>query len=156
MDRIQRVAARVLPVSPKGEVLMLQDQDPAEPGVLRWGTIGGATDPGESLVDAAIRELFEETGIAADGSQLSEPFRRSSHDFSWGGNDYTSDSTFFALPLDGGTRVSFEHLEESEVGNVIEARWWTPDDLQRAGGMVDDALPTIMGEAIRVVLGDDR
>jgi hypothetical protein len=39
---------------------------------------------------------------------------------------------------------------------VIEARWWTPDDLQRAGGMVDDALPTIMGEAIRVVLGDDR
>ena len=48
MEPIPRVTARVLPVNPDGEVLLLQDVDPAVPGVLRWGTIGGALDPGES------------------------------------------------------------------------------------------------------------
>jgi hypothetical protein len=44
MEPIPRVSARVLPVSPDGEVLLLQDRDrdPAEPEVLRWGTNGGA------------------------------------------------------------------------------------------------------------------
>ena len=42
-----RVTARVLPVNHRGEVLLLQDQDPGRPGILRWGTIGGAVDPGE-------------------------------------------------------------------------------------------------------------
>ena len=49
MEPIPRVSARVLPVSPEGEVLLLQDLDPAVPGVLRGGTIGGAVDQGESL-----------------------------------------------------------------------------------------------------------
>ncbi len=51
-----RVTARVLPVNHRGEVLLLQDQDPGRPGILRWGTIGGAVDPGETLLEAAVRE----------------------------------------------------------------------------------------------------
>ena len=62
MEPIPRVSARVLPVSPDGEVLLLHDQDPTYPGVLRWGTIGGALDPGETHEQAAVRELYEETG----------------------------------------------------------------------------------------------
>jgi 8-oxo-dGTP pyrophosphatase MutT (NUDIX family) len=29
----------------------------------RWYTIGGAVDPGENVADAAVREVFEETGL---------------------------------------------------------------------------------------------
>ena len=66
MDPVIRTAARVLPVSPDGQVLLLQCQDPARPGDLHWISVGGAVDPGESRVEAALRELREETGIEAE------------------------------------------------------------------------------------------
>jgi len=156
MEPIPRVSARVLPVCPGGEVLLLQDQDPAFPGVLRWGTIGGAVDPGETHEEAVVREMREETGLVVDSALLTAPFLRSTHDFTWGGTLYRSDSTFFAMPLGRDVEVSFDHLEDDEVGNVFAWRWWRPDDLAGAGGMVADELPEIMAAAISAVLGADR
>ena len=155
-DPIPRTAARVLPVAPSGEVLLLQDQDPAHPGILRWGTIGGAVDEGESLVEAVLRELYEETGIQVQPSALTAPFLQGTYDFSWNGTSYRTDSTFFALPLAVDTPVSFEHLEEDEVGNVVQAGWWLPADLAADGGGIADDLPAIMESAVRAVLGEPR
>ncbi len=73
---IERATSRVMPVSPDGQVLLLQDQDPARPGALRWGSIGGGIDPAESPVDAALRELREETGIVVGADRLVGPFHR--------------------------------------------------------------------------------
>ena len=73
---IHRVTARVLPVSPTGAVLLLQEQDPTRPGELYWSSIGGAVDPGESLTEAAVRELREETGIVVGHDRLTAPVHR--------------------------------------------------------------------------------
>jgi 8-oxo-dGTP pyrophosphatase MutT (NUDIX family) len=153
-EPISRVTARVLPVNVEGEVLLLQDQDPAFPGVRRWGSIGGAVDDGESLVDAALRELREETGIEVAAGDLTEPFLRTTYDHSWAGTPYRSHSTFFGLLLDRATPITFDHLEPAEVGNVFEARWWRPADLARDGGGVSDDMPAIMQSAVRAVLGE--
>jgi 8-oxo-dGTP pyrophosphatase MutT (NUDIX family) len=152
MEPIPRVSARVLPVSPEGEVLLLQDLDPAVPGALRWGTIGGAVDPGESLEQAAVREMREETGLVVDAASLSPPFLRTSHDFSWNGVLYRGDNTFFALPLARDVQVSFDDLEPDEVDTVVAWQWWRPADVATAGGMVVDELPDIMAAAVDAVL----
>ncbi len=47
--------------------LLLQlrdDKAPAYPSV--WGLPGGAIEPGETPIEAAVRELMEETGLAPD------------------------------------------------------------------------------------------
>lgn len=57
--------------------LMFADTDPGVPGSRWWTTPGGGVDPGESDVEAALRELFEETGWrAAEGDLLGPVMQR--------------------------------------------------------------------------------
>lgn len=153
---INRVAARVLPVNPAGEVLLLQGQDPARPGDLHWVSVGGAVDPGESLAAAGVREMLEETGVVIPEEALVGPVHRASHPFSWAGVAYLSDNHFFAVPLDAEVDVHFGGLEEAEIGNILQAQWWTPEALRTDGTAASPDLPDIMVAAIDAVLGGAR
>lgn len=153
---VHRIAARVLPVSPDGAVLLLQGQDPARPGDLHWVSIGGAVDPGETLAEAAVRELLEETGIVVEPSELVGPIAEGVHPFSWDGVDYVSESTFYALALDRSVEVSFDGLEAGEVGNVLRAEWWTPEALRADGTAASDDMPDVLAVAIKAVLEGER
>lgn len=154
-DRALRLAARVLPVSPEGRVLLLQEQNPAIPGVLYWGSAGGAVDPGESLAEAAVRELHEETGIVAHPGALVGPILRAEQPFTWAGRDYVNDAHFFALPLPESVEVTFDNLVEEETGNVLGSAWWTPADLDADGTAASAELIDAMRLAIDAI-GDGR
>jgi 8-oxo-dGTP pyrophosphatase MutT (NUDIX family) len=153
---IHRVAARVLPVNTAGEVLLLQGQDPAHPGDLHWVSVGGAVDPGESLATAGVREMLEETGVVIEETELVGPLHRATHPFSWDGVAYVSDNHFFAVPLDGPLDIHFGGLEEAEIGNILQAQWWTPDELRADGTAASPDLPDIMVTAVDAVLGGAR
>ena len=150
---IHRTAVRLLPVSPAGRVLLLQGQDPARPGDLHWVSVGGAVDAGETHEQAAVRELREETGIVGHTADLVGPIGAGVHPFSWDGTDYVSHSTFFAMPLPAGVDVHFAGLEDAEVVNILQASWWTPDDLRADGSAASDDMPDMMTVAIAAVLG---
>ena len=151
MDPVIRTAARVLPVSPEGEVLLLQCQDPAHPGDLHWISIGGAVDPGESRVEAALRELQEETGIEAKPGDLTEPIHHGDYRFSWDGVEYLNRATLYALPCDRRVEVSLAGLEPGEVGNVLSAAWWTPEALAADGTAANPDLPDVMSVAVATI-----
>ena len=154
MAAIRRTTARLLPVSPDGRVLLLQGQDPARPGDLYWFSIGGGLDDGESMADAALRELREETGIVAEAGDLTGPIHRGSHEFSWNGVNYLNDSTFFALAIEEQVAVDFSGLEQGEIGNVFTAEWWTPEKLRVDGSAASPDMPEIMAVAIAAVRGE--
>ena len=152
MERVERATARVLPVSPDGAVLLLEELDPAQPGERYWSSIGGAPDPHESLPAAAVRELQEEAGITTTAEDLVGPVFRDRQAYSWDGVHYVGDHTYFALPLPRTVEVSFDGLEPEEVGTVLGARWWFPAAL--AGATARPAgLPDIMASAIAAVRG---
>ncbi len=56
--------------------ILLLKRAPEKKGGGKWGLPAGKLEPGESALQAAIRELFEETGIEAVDHQL-EFFKKS-------------------------------------------------------------------------------
>lgn len=151
---VYRVTARVLPVNRAGEVLLLHGWDPAAPAKTYWFSIGGACEPEETLADAGVRELFEETGITIDSAAFGEPFATETGvAFDWGPYHLVQDQSWFAVGLEPGTEVHFRGLEPLEVGTIDEARWWTPDDLDADGSAVGDRLTDMMRRAVEAVLG---
>lgn len=59
----------IMTVNGKGEILVTK-RHPSKPSGLFWEFTGGAAVKGDSSRQAAVRELFEETGIAAEEHEL--------------------------------------------------------------------------------------
>jgi 8-oxo-dGTP pyrophosphatase MutT (NUDIX family) len=60
----ERRTARVVLLDPNGRILLMKGRLPSDPGgPAFWYTVGGGLDDGESLAEAAIREVLEETGF---------------------------------------------------------------------------------------------
>lgn len=75
----RRTSARVVLLDEQGAVLLFCGSDPAVPGGLAprwWFTVGGAVVPGERLVDAAVREIAEETGLQVEPTEMIGPVWR--------------------------------------------------------------------------------
>lgn len=62
-----RYSAGVLVFNPKGEILLGHAT-----GQQRWDIPKGRPEDGEVAIDAAVRELFEETSLTVDPAQLQE------------------------------------------------------------------------------------
>ncbi|MFG6080668.1 NUDIX hydrolase [Paracoccus litorisediminis] len=62
MAHFPRLAALAVLVEAK-RVLLVQRRNPPDAGL--WGFPGGHVEPGETALDAAARELAEETGVIA-------------------------------------------------------------------------------------------
>lgn len=58
------VAAVIAVVAHDGRILLARRANPPDAGL--WGFPGGKIEHGESIADAAIRELREETGVHAE------------------------------------------------------------------------------------------
>jgi 8-oxo-dGTP pyrophosphatase MutT (NUDIX family) len=132
-------------------VLLLHGWDPAAPGDPFWFTIGGAAEPGESLPEAAVRELREEVGIRVDVARLTPPIEASLIEFSWSGVLFVQDQTFFAVTVDDA-EISFAEQDPLERATIDKHGWLHPGELEDgAERPADPELPRLMRAAIAAV-----
>jgi 8-oxo-dGTP pyrophosphatase MutT (NUDIX family) len=143
-DDVPRRAGRVLPIDPRGRVLLLFGFDPADPGNPFWFTVGGGAERGESLAEAAARELREEVGIAADVAALGDPVWQRTAEFGFGGTRFRQEEEYFLLRVDS-CAVSLDGMDNLERQTVTGYRWWSPAELESPAEPVMPAeLPSLL------------
>ena len=127
MTAVNRLTSRVLLFDRENSVLLFLTKAPDTSGIARWLTPGGGVDPGENHADAAVRELFEETGLT--GVELGEPVW--AHDFvvAWDDADHdTGHAEFYTAVVDRFEPSNANWTDDEKV-DVLEHRWWSLAEL---------------------------
>jgi len=94
----KRTSARVVLLDDSGAVLLFCGSDPASDDGLAprwWFTVGGATQRGETLTEAAVRELAEETGLSVQPVDMVGPVWRREAVIDFNGSVIRSEEMFF-------------------------------------------------------------
>jgi 8-oxo-dGTP pyrophosphatase MutT (NUDIX family) len=121
------VGGRLLLLDPQGRVLLIHER--IEHGT-HWLTPGGGVEPGELPVRAAVRETWEETGIAVDLYDDAQPVLVTQRLWSWRGVTYDQADHFYLARVDGNAVPRPRALTKMEHETLIGHRWWTSAELR--------------------------
>lgn len=135
----RRRGARVLVVA-GSEVLLVRDTDPGVPGSLWWVLPGGGADEGEEAAAAAIRELYEETGLAV--AELAGPIAERVVTHGYSDRILIQHELFFRVDVPRFDPLP-ARLSDSERRRQITTRWVPVDQLP--------AFPTWPGDLDRLL-----
>jgi len=133
-----RETARVLLLNPKNEIFLLKTHfDPEIQLPPRWITPGGGIDSDESPIEAAVRELAEETGIRVSEGELGDQIWQTEGIWQWGDgiSHHTYVDYFFELRVDDFA-LDDSNWTDDERRDVLEHRWWSIQDLIDSGEIV--------------------
>jgi len=108
----------VLVTDSDGQILMVEQSDRQ-----CWSTVGGAIEPRESPVDAAVREALEETGLHVDVDSLVGVAGGPGYDITYpNGDECSYVSIVYRAHVIGGTLTP-------DGREVLACRWVDPRDL---------------------------
>ena len=129
-----RETARIMLVDEKNRIFLLKTHFDPEVGLPpRWLTPGGGIDSGETTLEAAVRELREETGLRVDPDDLGEPVLVGSGRWDWadGISFHTYTDTIYELKVQKFDPDT-SGFTQDELRDILEYRWWTIQELMQS------------------------
>ena len=138
-----RRTSRIMLIDADGAALLFFTAAPDSSRFSRWITPGGGVDPGESHHEAAVRELFEETGLVVDS--VGEPVWSLDFGVDWDEADHDrGHAEYYVVRCERFTPASTNWTAEEHV-DVTAHRWFTADELEASGEPFEPAeLPALL------------
>lgn len=126
-----RRGARVILLDEDDRVLLIRGHDVDQPERSWWFTIGGGIDAGETALDAAVREVREESGIVLAAHDVHGPVFTRSAIFDFAFEHCRQDEEIFLARVPSSSfvvedRSGWTTLEQDVID---ELRWWSLVDL---------------------------
>lgn len=121
---------RVILVDTEDRLLLFRDSDPGlTPVPTFWITPGGGVDPGETDLEAAVREVEEETGLVIAASDLVGPLaeRVVVHGFS---DVVTTQDELFWFVRCPAFEISTDGHTQDEIATLTAHHWWSRAELE--------------------------
>jgi 8-oxo-dGTP pyrophosphatase MutT (NUDIX family) len=145
-----RTSARVVLLDESGRVLLLCGSDPARANgdaPKWWFTIGGQANAGETLKEAAARELYEETGLRTDPNDIVGPVWQRDAIIDFNNSVIRSHELFFVHRT--------QRFEPSTTGHTtLERRyihghqWCDADEIAALAAAGEAVYPLQLGELL--------
>ena len=155
-----RRTARILCLDETGAALLLRTRWDGDVAPPRWLTPGGGIEADETEREAAVRELFEETGRRVEPHDLVGPIghARVPHP---DGHPYAATDAVTFLWRTTRFVPGDQHRMPDEVDDILEHRWWTADEIRASDDVfsAEDVLAALdrlaggepqPGDAVRV------
>jgi 8-oxo-dGTP pyrophosphatase MutT (NUDIX family) len=135
-DAIHRRKARVLIVDGDDRVLLFFGAGPVRRDGDCYFTVGGGVDDGETLAEAAAREVFEETGLRVAPEALGAPVAHTEGLWTThrGARRYSDEHFFFLRTAHFDPDLS--GLEEGEIEEIDHPAWLSLADLDATDATV--------------------
>jgi 8-oxo-dGTP pyrophosphatase MutT (NUDIX family) len=124
---VARQAGRIFVLDDEQRVLLMHERRDIGSDRTHWITPGGGVEPGESLVQAALREVYEETGLELDPA--AEPMYQERVRFSIAGRDIDQTNFYFLVRVPSGLAVQPAGHTDIEQLVVLGHRWWSLPEL---------------------------
>jgi 8-oxo-dGTP pyrophosphatase MutT (NUDIX family) len=146
----RRTSARLVLLDDDGCVLLFRGSDPAVKAGSAprwWFTVGGAVQPDESLPDAAVRELVEETGLRVDPADLIGPVWRRDAVIDFNGSVIRSEEMFFVYRTSRFEPSTSGHTA-LERRYIHGHRWCDADVIRELEASGETVYPLQLGDLL--------
>jgi len=126
----ERSAARVILMDDDGRALVMRGHDVNQPERSWWFTVGGGIDPGETPVQAALRETREEAGIVLAAEDLVGPVLTRTGIFEFYAETCRQYEVFYLARTPHAVEVNADGWTDAERELLDEVAWLTAAELR--------------------------